>query len=711
MSIDTNKVADEFLQTYNAILGIEFIGESMIWSEKFERIERIQWLYPIYYLHQAASLNSFLSPTIRFKASDDKYHKGNRFSLQKLRTHIRVLLQVLQELSSSDTLWGFDNELLQEIKDTVEKQVITYLKEDKKREYVDLFDSMLERAHNATENEMLLPQLGRAIRWFAKPTKITKVLADTNDLTRLLSLTDWITAEGVKKKLFEQVDKTKVKDFLEAQFLVINIELVLSKLIQYPELIEKAEEALIFWKENLLKGKPTDQNKMIAYQAELLLVYHKRDLKALDSVIKPKRSYQTVGRDWLDDLKPFYKGCILFDDSPKEAYKVFDQLSRYAQGKPNSTIESNKFAAKISWAGKESKPELYKEALEEWLNFENTLSSEDKTQLLNSMGDNIWANKLTVYLQQALSQSNEGDAQSYHDQIKELYEGLDKAYQMRYKIAESWATSLVAQGLEQEATLFMNELVAYHQQKPPFFNELMNKLDSRDNLTRLRKNYDEIFNLQPLNLIKVFPPKLNGQEELIRFLVKEIANAADKMLDKVLSIEEIRKENKYNDLVQMVLEARINPWGWDVKNETRGAFSGKNKKTKKQGLGERDIAICDDNSRFLLVCEAFIYSTKKKAQSHISKVFDYYHQRSAFVILVYDMGTRGHFNNKWKKYGEDIIPILSYPKGFGLKQKKIKDLTKEFGYNNSAIKVGKTLHGRDHTEIYHIMVNINYKAN
>jgi hypothetical protein len=270
---------------------------------------------------------------------------------------------------------------------------------------------------------------------------------------------------------------------------------------------------------------------------------------------------------------------------------------------------------------------------------------------------------------------------------------------------------LVAQGLEQEATLFMNELVAYHQQKPPFFNELMNKLDSRDNLTRLRKNYDEIFNLQPLNLIKVFPPKLNGQEELIRFLVKEIANAADKMLDKVLSIEEIRKENKYNDLVQMVLEARINPWGWDVKNETRGAFSGKNKKTKKQGLGERDIAICDDNSRFLLVCEAFIYSTKKKAQSHISKVFDYYHQRSAFVILVYDMGTRGHFNNKWKKYGEDIIPILSYPKGFGLKQKKIKDLTKEFGYNNSAIKVGKTLHGRDHTEIYHIMVNINYKAN
>jgi len=80
------------------------------------------------------------------------------------------------------------------------------------------------------------------------------------------------------------------------------------------------------------------------------------------------------------------------------------------------------------------------------------------------------------------------------------------------------------------------------------------------------------------------------------------------------------------------------------------------------------------------------------------------------MILIYDMGTRGYFNNKWEKYGKEIIPGLDYPKGFYLKSKKMKDLTKEFGYDKSAVKVGRTLHGKQGTKIYHIRVNIHYKA-
>ena len=45
-----------------------------------------------------------------------------------------------------------------------------------------------------------------------------------------------------------------------------------------------------------------------------------------------------------------------------------------------------------------------------------------------------------------------------------------------------------------------------------------------------------------------------------------------------------------------------------------------------------------------------------------------------------------------------------------MRVKKLKDVTKEFEYESTGIKIGKALHGKE-TYIYHVFVNIDYKIN
>ena len=93
---------------------------------------------------------------------------------------------------------------------------------------------------------------------------------------------------------------------------------------------------------------------------------------------------------------------------------------------------------------------------------------------------------------------------------------------------------------------------------------------------------------------------------------------------------------------------------------------------------------------------------------YLEKIFNYYHQRSAFLILVYDIGIEGDdFNKKWLHYKTKIIPKARFNDVYKLVS-PINDLTVEFGMENSAIKVGQSLH-ESGVIIYHIFININYK--
>ena len=77
-------------------------------------------------------------------------------------------------------------------------------------------------------------------------------------------------------------------------------------------------------------------------------------------------------------------------------------------------------------------------------------------------------------------------------------------------------------------------------------------------------------------------------------------------------------------------------------------------------------------------------------------------------MLYYDDGTRKKgFEENWRVSLKDILPETSFPDGMQITG-MLEDVTEDFGCEESAIKVGKSIHGSN-TIVYHIFVNINYR--
>ena len=106
-----------------------------------------------------------------------------------------------------------------------------------------------------------------------------------------------------------------------------------------------------------------------------------------------------------------------------------------------------------------------------------------------------------------------------------------------------------------------------------------------------------------------------------------------------MAVSEIQDENKYNDIIEIALDSRINPWGWHVGAQSRGGFSDPKDKSKGKQPGERDLPIFNTNKPFA-ICEAFIFWNQKYIFAHLEKIFNYYHQRDNLIML--------QFEKKWR---------------------------------------------------------------
>jgi hypothetical protein len=687
---------EQKLATKKDLQSNELIESLPSWSERNERLNQIDWVYLMVIMFDTNALKHFLSPRFSLKKADNEYHDENRFNAKKIRTHLFVLLITLQKitLNKSDYFNVYDR--IRPIKAQLEEQIAWILKEYAiagKYTKIDILSSSFERQLSRITEEELLPQIAQAINWFKEKNKVIDVLIKTSDLLRLLIILDWVTSEGIKKQIIDKVKDSQVLEYLQAQNWLPEIELTLTKLSHYQELVKQTETALSFW-ENINPPRENAKFEQASFIVKLVLAYNDKDIKRINSLIVPEQQNYRVSVVKPFNYKQFFIGLIHFDSNPEKAYKIFDTL--YLQFPDHTSICINRFASKINWATKTSdtsiKNRLFNEALQEWLEIEKQLPESS----LESIMDKIWVNKLTIY---------------YHlkdfEEFDKLYATLPAPYQMIGDIISLKIEILLLQGKQQDAIQQLHQAIEYHQMldgsNPDFITKLKTKVDDKSDIKLLKASYNEIFSKQPNTLILILPERLNGEIKIGKFITKEFAIATNKALEKILAIEEIKNEDKYNDLVQVALESRFGIFGWIVKDQTRGAFSAEG-----SDLGERDIVIQNSNNETMIVCEAFIYRDITKTQSHLKKIFNYHHQRKHFIVLIYDLGTQRRFNNKWIKYFNETLPKLKYQKGFEIDTTANIDLTEELNYKESALKIGMTKHGKG-SSIYHIMVNIKYK--
>ncbi len=664
------------------------------WAEKNESLKKIDWVYPMYVMFKSGDLEQFLNPRFKFVKADDEYHEANTFNAKKLRSHLFILLITLNRIVSGKSDYFFIYQDVKAIKTLIEKRIIAILKLHTKKgspSKIDILSSSFERNTFGSEEEELAPQIAQAINWFDDRTDVINVLTNTSDLLRILIILDWITSEGIKKSLIEKIQVAQLTAYLKDQTWLPEIELTLTKLSQYEQLIKQTELALNYWETNIIPKRNEFKYHKASYVVKLMTAYNEKDEAKLDKIKQPKKDFIAVRGFKSIHYKSFFKGLIRFDSNPESAYQIFDAL--YHQFNESASVCINRFAAKINWASKTNNKALFSEALEEWLIVEKHLNP----TLIASVQDNVWINKLTVYF-------NLEDIESF----EKLYLEIPLPYQMMKNAIAMRMELYMDNNKRQEAVCLIEQATNYHQfadgTDPEFINKLKTKLDDGSHIKVLQANYNEIYSKQPKTLIQIFPEKLNGQVEIGKFITKEVALASNKMLDKILSINEITKEDKYNDIIQLVLEPRFAIFGWQIKAQDRGGFS-----ESGYSEGERDLMLQDSNTESFLVCEAFIYRDVTRVKSHLKKVFNYYHKKEDFVILIYDKDPIGQFEKKWDKYLNETLNKVVYPKDFGIKPVKTKDLTSDYNYVASGIKVGATFHGTE-TTIYHIMVNLNYKV-
>lgn len=707
MGDGVQRLSNTFLQQYLAnvegqeIMMFDFFkGKEELklptWNEKIERLQYMNWLYQVYFIYKDGRLDEFLTPRINIEKTTDLYHKKNNFSADKLRTHLGVLLQILRELLEPTIPYGFENDDKKKIAVKIENRINQYIRlyvvDDHNNGRIDLFSFNRELRFKETGQEALFPQIARAINWFTDKDSIINSITASGDISKILILLKYCSSEGIKQKLILKIKELNIVSFLENYNWIPEVQNSLVNLTKFPELIDEIESAILLWKEKVLGRQDTAENKMILYHAELTAAYFKGDEQKLEQIEIPKQNYISSSELSPYHYKEFYKGLLDIVNKPVLAYQIFNNLLN--QFPDYISFALNRMVAKINEAEISRTTSNYREALEEWKTIENTFDA----SAIENMEPELSINILTV-----LNRLGE------YKELEKRYWRLDLLNRMEPAMLGIMIRCLITQKKTIEIANLLSAAKSFHEfsgiAEIQFIKELETEVTGIDNIDELRQYYLNIYSSTPAKLVKIFPPRLNGKDELVPFLIKEIILAAGKMLEKIKSIEEIKNEDKYNDIIELVLDSRINPWGWHVGAQSRGAFSGIGGKQP----GERDIPIMDSNKEIILLCEAWIYRGKTNAKTHLRKIFNYYFKRSAFTVLIYNTEkTQAKFENNWVAYQKSILPSIKLPKDYTLKG-DLLDVCKNFNSENSAIKVGISQHESE-TVIYHIFVNLNYKV-
>lgn len=666
------------------------------WSERIERLQFIEWIYPIFLFYQNGKLNDFLVPNLRFRITDSLYDEMNSLTTSKLRTHLGVLIQVLQKLLSPGIPHGLSKKEISDIKIRVERQIIDCISANNKdipeEGRVDILEYQKETGFYNSEKEALLPQIARAINWFFDRESIINAIIDSNDILKILTVSEFITSHGIKQILIEKIKPTDMRTFLESSKWIPEVHTVILKVTLYPQLMDQIIQVTEYWEKEIAGRQQNYQD--LLYRTKLLIAYYRKDELELEQIKPPsEKGYIEANALNHHQYKDFYRALIWLNSEPEMAHEIFNRLVNSFPNHPVFAL--NRMAAKMRMADQKNDTTLYSEALEEWNSYETRTNDLDPIEL----GENFLINKSIILLKL-----------ERYDQLYKEYSSLDLSYQMLPGLLETKIEGLIAEKKIGEAMKLIEQAESYHKYSSitdiEFIQNIKNNVQGIDDVEELRFHYNRIFQSAPKKLIKILPEVLNGKNEIIEFVTNELALSVNRMLDKVHSVSQINKEDRFNDLVHLALESRIAPWGWSVKDQTRKAFSPSNK-----DLGEIDLDIQDWNKKSFVTCEAFILRDKTRVQSHLKKLIAYYtHNRKAFLVLVYCLDSKTQFEKKWTEYSKTIVPTLKYPSGYEILHKGVEDVSDEFDSDKSAIKIGKSIHGVG-TPMYHVFVNIKYRIN
>jgi hypothetical protein len=216
----------------------------------------------------------------------------------------------------------------------------------------------------------------------------------------------------------------------------------------------------------------------------------------------------------------------------------------------------------------------------------------------------------------------------------------------------------------------------------------------------IKRSFASLLTLHPKDVPKITPDLINNKRTLREFILQELVGAGKVMKGKIQGLAQIKHENRWNDLVQAVLQLRFPLWGWNINDQSRLGSSATGK-----DAGEVDLLIRAGGHDVALV-EALILkgSDFQNTQKHLLKCFSYSGNLQQFYILIYYNGKRDKFDSTWSSYCKNVAKVPFEERHAYNATLGFKDLAEEFN-DARDFKIARTAHNSG-VEIFHIMMDL-----
>lgn len=682
--------------------------QDVSWSDQQYGYDLINWKEIVLYANKFLLLDDFLSSLKnnfkKTKINSEEINNGesekewqkerewNRSQGYKLRLMLRILLLAYSEINKAKDYYqnlGFDVEgSLLLLQSKIIDIVIKNCKSDIEKGIYDIFSDSFESIFNT--NTSLFSLLCETTNYFTNEGRkklIDSLLKSNNAFEKGVELYNSLISEGERQSLKSKLENMSIKEYLDNATWLPQLENALIQSINSEIFTNQAEEIFKYYEKIVDKKNYQVEKEDFIYRIKLLLAYRHNDRQKLNAIVVPERKYHisTINQS-AENLKTFY--LSLFDLKDNDLDKAYKKLETLYKSEPQNT----EYFIRKCYA-----KSLIVDNLNDILKRTNEYQSILDNIKKYSFPENQYYNRTLVDWIKLCSYSilDKNDSNFYN-----LYSQLHLSQQMDKNYLELAVDSLVKWHEYSKATDIIKQAKDFHISRnetyPDFLNDLEKKLGTDDNIKRLKRNFQNMLSLRFEDLLRIIPKRFNHSENDYReFIAFEIAFAFKSILDKINTIDKLKNEDSYTDMLEILFNARLSIFDKEI-TPSRGGHSETGKEIGrldlKMNLGSNNITI-----------EALRWNKNGfKLQEHITKTFNYDPSRVAFYNVVYY--EKENFEQDWSEFKITHFANLVFPQEYSLIE-PINDISSTFGHNLIKIAISKHEHN---LVFFHILVNINY---
>ncbi|MEC5147782.1 hypothetical protein [Chitinophaga sp. 212800010-3] len=640
------------------------------------------------------------------KLEGEKKH----FLISKVQAFIHGLLLVHKALSTREYRSDIGRTgTIMKVEQALAKWIQKWSHDSVEHGGIDIFSSAYENNRFQYKQEYLLPKIAVTVNYMSDVVKndIFRALFRKDSLSKALHMLEFITKSRDRQLLVDKIEQQDVLEYVSHKY-SYEVEHVLSTLAVHEEFKQLAKSVLEYW---VISEKADDLNaspekKITAFRIRLLLAYFDGNINEIENIINPgfDRYYSSgYGQNFQpEETRNFYKGLLAAQRKEYEkAITVFNTLINDTRSiRPEFAVNRfhcrNEIAIKIR--SQQDRLEAFENAIKEWDDYISKIPEGDMKEKFDFVSESIWFNKLLAFLET-------GNRQAFN----RTYLELELSHRMLPAFLELYIKYLTRFSEYDKAKQLLIEALEYHRMEdgsvPDSIKALRHLVEEKEDFERMRFYYQDIVSRSPQTLIRILPEKLNGGATLEEFLLREICGAVNDLLGNINAIREIGKEDKYTDLVKMVLRARTRNWDWNIGGDRGGYSAPKSAKGREPNPGEIDLMISEANNDHMATIEALILNgtNRNLVLDHVMKTFNYDHRRKLFFILNYYQGK--YFVDHWGDY-KNYVSNISYPTEFPILNEALEDLSGPFTNHSVRVAIAKHDNG---LIIYHLFINVGYK--